>query len=93
METALKKRALGQRQARRCEEAVTDNCRCRCGGQFHGAMRGRVTELPEGDPHRPALTCIARREDGRTCRRKAVVYDEALGGMVCTAHAARAEVA
>lgn len=91
--TQKRTRALGQSQAKRCEEAVMDGCRCRCGGQFHGAMRGRVTDLPESDPHRPALSCIARRDDGRLCRRKVVVQDERRGGMVCARHAPLSEVA
>jgi hypothetical protein len=55
-------RALGERNAQRCEEATTPKCRCRCDGWFHGANRtarrgaGRVEslwELPATDPHHP----------------------------------------
>ena len=50
-------RALGVRQASRCETALEDKCRCRCGGRFHGARRvldqdaTRFSELAPEDPH------------------------------------------
>lgn len=34
-----------------CENAHGPVCECRCGGALHGIARGRVTELPEDDPH------------------------------------------
>ena len=47
-------RALGGRAAARCEEAVTPHCRCRCGGQYHGARRApargpSMAEIKEPD--------------------------------------------
>jgi hypothetical protein len=48
-------RALSERQAGRCEHAQTARCQCRCGGAFHGAARGQVTDLPATDVHRPAV--------------------------------------
>lgn len=44
---------LSQRQAQECEDATTDRCTCRCGGALHGAKRGPVNKLSEGDLHRP----------------------------------------
>lgn len=52
-------KALSVSQANRCENAEHPNCRCRCGGAFHGGKRvnaadgGRQVfeELPEDDPH------------------------------------------
>jgi len=52
-------RKLSESQARRCENACTPRCRCRCGGALHGA--GRLTadaprelfeQLPADDPHK-----------------------------------------
>jgi len=50
------KRALSYRQARRCENAQGNTCRCRCGGTLHGRARGGTDRgffeaLPETDPH------------------------------------------
>lgn len=50
-------RALSQRSADRCENAVNHVCKCRCGGKLHGAKRGNVRELPLDDPHSPAQKC------------------------------------
>ena len=50
-------RALSVRQASRCETALEDTCRCRCGGRFHGSRRvldadpSQFSELPSDDPH------------------------------------------
>jgi hypothetical protein len=52
-----RKRALGERAAKRCEDATTPRCACRCNGAFHGAKRigagETVWELPQHDPHWP----------------------------------------
>jgi hypothetical protein len=52
---------LSESQARRCEEARTARCRCRCGGLMHGAKRipadaprGAYEALPPDDPHQVA---------------------------------------
>jgi hypothetical protein len=50
---------LSERQARNCEEAKGDICKCRCGGALHGSRRGGdddtprefFEQLPEDDPH------------------------------------------
>lgn len=49
---------LTEHQAKKCEEALKEECHCRCGGQAHGAKRGGSNapmtfyyELPENDPH------------------------------------------
>ena len=50
-------RALSVPQAARCETALNEKCRCRCGGRFHGARRVLEPDrelfeaLPEKDPH------------------------------------------
>jgi hypothetical protein len=44
-------KSLTYQQAAGCEHATTPRCRCRCGGQFHGAGRGEVAGLPQEDPH------------------------------------------
>ena len=46
---------LTARQAASCENATSprSSCKCRCGGEHHGARRGGVRDLPEGDLHRP----------------------------------------
>ena len=77
-------RALSASNAMRCEQALYTNCECRCGGAFHGANRGLVSDLPTDDPHSPSSACevcngkgeikerrkIARRqEDGDPTRR------------------------
>jgi hypothetical protein len=61
-------RALGEANAKRCEEATTPKCRCRCGGMAHGINRtakpsgvGGVEslwELPVTDPHHPQFKGI-----------------------------------
>jgi hypothetical protein len=56
---AKQKRALSFQQAHSCENATTERCRCRCGGQFHGAKRNWLhfpdsmflELLPGDDPH------------------------------------------
>lgn len=51
-------RALSWSAARRCEEAQEAVCRCRCGGQLHGARRVKsVGDLPLDDPHSPSRAC------------------------------------
>ena len=53
-------RRLTEKQASRCENALTPRCRCRCGGSLHGAKRGGedvpsrafFEELADDDPHR-----------------------------------------
>jgi hypothetical protein len=48
-------RPLSDRQANACEHATTPRCRCRCGGEFHGAARvDDRSQLPADDPHGPA---------------------------------------
>lgn len=44
---------LSKRQALACEAATTPKtqCRCRCGGVFHGAARQAQFMRTEGDPH------------------------------------------
>jgi hypothetical protein len=49
-------RALSYRQASVCETAKHKRCRCRCGGQMHGASRLTPSReafeaLPADDPH------------------------------------------
>lgn len=80
---------LSQRQAQACEHAdPKSRCRCRCGGKLHGAARVEaVVELPEGDPHKPALVCCFVDENGKKCRRKAVIIDSSIIGAVCRQHA------
>ena len=55
------KRYLTQREVDRCEHAREPACKCRCGGEKHGAARvpsgGDYSALPMDDPHyRPAIT-------------------------------------
>jgi hypothetical protein len=49
-------RAISQRQAWRCEQALEIRCRCRCAGLLHGARRMQHPQglymLPAEDPHR-----------------------------------------
>ena len=49
-------RQLSLNQAKRCEFSEHGRCRCRCGGELHGAMRGLDEDffhtLPETDPHK-----------------------------------------
>lgn len=65
-------RALSVRQAARCETALNDKCRCRCGGRFHGARRvlepdrELFEQLPANDPHHVTST-----EEKKRRRRKA----------------------
>lgn len=46
---------LSMAAATRCETAKGGRCRCRCGGQLHGAGRGLdqgfFEALPDNDPH------------------------------------------
>jgi hypothetical protein len=46
---------LNPRTALRCEQAITERCRCRCNGVLHGARRVGSREalatLDEADPH------------------------------------------
>jgi hypothetical protein len=54
-------RNLSLKQAKRCEDATTKQCRCRCKGQFHGKGRAQSREefqaLPMDDPHHiPTMT-------------------------------------
>lgn len=58
------KRALSGRQAAACEYADGGRCRCRCGGAAHGAKRGSLGALPEGDPHKPEPRRRRRRRRG-----------------------------
>lgn len=39
------RRALTQSQAKRCEEAHSKRCRCRCRGALHGSSHHRYREL------------------------------------------------
>ena len=63
-------RALGARAAFFCEHALDQRCRCRCGGQLHGANRD-VLRLRRFDPHYPArLYCpglLHFEQEGSTC--------------------------
>lgn len=43
-------RPLTEPQARRCEEAKGERCRCRCAGRLHGAQRA-MEFLAADDPH------------------------------------------
>jgi hypothetical protein len=49
------KRFLTQGEAERCEMAQEPACKCRCGGEKHGAGRvdkgGDFSALPMDDPH------------------------------------------
>ncbi len=52
-------RELSVRQVRRCENAKSKRCRCRCGGKLHGvaripldAPRDAFEDLPQGDAHK-----------------------------------------
>jgi hypothetical protein len=51
-------RRLSARQSVSCETAATARCRCRCGGQLHGAGRfataGEAYDLSRDDPHAAA---------------------------------------
>lgn len=52
--TRSRLRRLSEEQASSCENAISppSECRCRCGGRFHGAARGIPLELlPLDDPH------------------------------------------
>jgi hypothetical protein len=45
-----KDRSLSFQQAQKCEFAMEERCRCRCGGEKHG--RGRlVADLAQKDAH------------------------------------------
>jgi hypothetical protein len=48
-------RPLTARQVITCENAQTNRCACRCGGELHGAARSRIPEyfeiLAQDDPH------------------------------------------
>lgn len=57
MSEMKKMKALSIRVAQRCEDALEDACKCRCGGKLHGARRGKVMNLPFSDPHSPARDC------------------------------------
>lgn len=61
-------RALSEAQASQCENATCKQCRCRCGGAYHGAARTPIegsgsirawfNALPEDDPHYlPGVRC------------------------------------
>ncbi len=53
-------KTLSEKQAQKCEDAKEPICKCRCGGQLHGAKRGSVTSLAYGDPHsliKPCTKC------------------------------------
>lgn len=46
----MKRLTVGQAAA--CETATHPRCRCRCGGELHGACRAGDPALrPAGDPH------------------------------------------
>jgi len=76
-------RKLSGAQAKRCEAAVGDRCRCRCGGAMHGANRhlaatgyGDVQReffevLPEEDPHRILSELEKKANRGRRGRQPA----------------------
>jgi len=58
---------LSVRQARNCENAIGDICKCRCGGVLHGSGRAKETtnytdfsKLPAEDPH-----YIAKKQRGK----------------------------
>lgn len=53
MSAVDRKRALSKAQAQACEDATEPRCRCRCGGEKHGAKRGAIGTLPAEDPHKP----------------------------------------
>ena len=52
-------KALSLSQVMRCESAKHGRCRCRCGGELHGARRGMdesfFLTLPADDPHRATV--------------------------------------
>lgn len=43
-------RSLTEKQARACENAKGERCRCRCAGRLHGAQRA-MEFLVGDDPH------------------------------------------
>lgn len=73
------KRALSLSQAATCENAKHPNCRCRCGGAFHGIARiidmtdrAAFEALPEDDPHHlPDAKEKAKRRKARKELKKA----------------------
>jgi len=53
-----RRRALSLRAAAECENARHPQCKCRCGGAFHGAARVQDPRtLPLADPHSPSTVC------------------------------------
>lgn len=48
-------RPINPRAALRCELAITERCRCRCGGKLHGRRAAStlegMSELMPTDPH------------------------------------------
>lgn len=48
-------RRITKTQAQACEDSpvAAGRCKCRCGGELHGARRGPVELLPLDDPHFP----------------------------------------
>lgn len=70
------KRQLSLRQAKNCEQALEPVCKCRCGGQAHGAKRGGDSpsaqffyDLPEDDPHH-LYTKAEKREHSNARKRE-----------------------
>lgn len=62
---ADRSKAIAKRAAQNCENAAEPVCRCRCGGDLHGAKRGDVGLLPMDDPHSPAQVCPKCKGDGQ----------------------------
>lgn len=58
-------KALSKIAAQNCEDAKEPVCRCRCGGDLHGAKRGPVGSLPIGDPHSLERICPKCKGDGQ----------------------------
>jgi hypothetical protein len=44
-------KALSERQIRRCEEAHSKRCRCRCKGALHGVANKIPGTVPDSDAH------------------------------------------
>lgn len=49
-------RAMRQDVAYKCEMAIEQRCRCRCGGKLHGAKRSPIQVEPD-DAHAVAFWC------------------------------------
>ena len=82
----------------RCYTAHTARCECICGGTNHGKGFDQAVEntrrlaqavVEQVVDESYAWRCLAYREDGRVCGRKAVLVDKDAGYPVCALHAGR----